>query len=219
MSKFFWPLGLFVRPDAGETRMAQTVTSGSTAERSAHALRRAAGIPDALAPAFHKAEKPSPPVAANPPPAFFPPRLQLHRRAVGEVPDALQVGDELQTGQQLARFRFSHARNRLGQLIVDLALDLVELFLAILDRKKSQPRTVGEKIAHIKDRVAAIRQPRTTQSDSSSSAKSRDYREPAPRVDEPPSLAAASKRNGVSRAELKSVLWPSDLAYQRMLRL
>ena len=85
---------------------------------------------------------------------FFAARLQLHDRVVGEVSDAFEVGDELQTGQQLARLGFRYARDGFGQLLIDLALDLVEFFLAILDGKKRQPRTIRQKVPDIEDRVA-----------------------------------------------------------------
>ena len=71
-------------------------------------------------------------------PQFFAARLQLHDRTVGEVSDALEVGDELQTGEQLARLGFAYARDGFGQLLVDLALDLIELFFAIFDGEKCQ---------------------------------------------------------------------------------
>ena len=85
---------------------------------------------------------------------FFAARLQLHGRIVGEVSDALEVGDELQTREQLTRLGFPHAGDGFGQLVINLALDLVEFFLAILDREKSQARTVLEKVPDIEYRVA-----------------------------------------------------------------
>jgi len=39
-------------------------------------------------------------------------------------------------------------------LFIDLALDLVEFFFAILDGEKGEPRAFGEKVPHIEDRVA-----------------------------------------------------------------
>jgi hypothetical protein len=39
-------------------------------------------------------------------------------------------------------------------LLVNLALDLIEFFLAIFDREKCQTRTVREKIPDIEDRIA-----------------------------------------------------------------
>jgi len=39
-------------------------------------------------------------------------------------------------------------------LLIDLALDLVEFFFAILDGEKSQARTVRQKVPDIEDRVA-----------------------------------------------------------------
>jgi hypothetical protein len=85
---------------------------------------------------------------------FLAARFELHGRTVGEVSDAFEVGDELQTREQLTRFGFAHARDGFGQLLVNLALDLVEFFLAVLDREKSQARTVGEKVPDIEDGVA-----------------------------------------------------------------
>jgi hypothetical protein len=80
--------------------------------------------------------------------------LQLHDRIVGEVSDAFEVGDELQACQQLTRLGFPYARDGFGQLLVNLALDLIEFFLAIFDREKCQTRTVREKIPDIEDRIA-----------------------------------------------------------------
>jgi len=80
--------------------------------------------------------------------------LQLHDRIVGEVSNAFEVGDELQTCQQLTRLGFPHARDGFGQLLVNLALDLIEFFLAIFDREKCQTRTIRKKIPDVEDRVA-----------------------------------------------------------------
>ena len=67
----------------------------------------------------------------------------MHYRAVGQVADAFEIGDELQAREQLTRLGFSHASDGFGELLVDLALDLVELLFAILDREKGQTRTIG----------------------------------------------------------------------------
>src|SRR5450756_959418 len=85
---------------------------------------------------------------------FLAARLQLHDRAVGEVSDAFEVGDELQTCEQLTRLGFSYAGDGFGQLLVNLALDLVEFLFAILDRQKGQARTIREKVPDIEDRIA-----------------------------------------------------------------
>src|ERR1700688_375700 len=85
---------------------------------------------------------------------FFAARLQLYDRVVGKVSNTFEVGDELQTGQQLARLGFGYASDSFGQLLIDLALDLVEFFLAIFNRKKSQARTVRQKVPDIEDRIA-----------------------------------------------------------------
>src|ERR1019366_6653236 len=74
---------------------------------------------------------------------FLASRLQLHDRTVGKVSDAFEVGDELQTREQLTRFSFAYTSDGFGQLVVNLALDLVEFFLAVFDREKGQARTVG----------------------------------------------------------------------------
>ena len=85
---------------------------------------------------------------------FFAPGLKLHHRTIGEVPDAFEIGDELQTREQFACLGFTYAGDGFGELVIDLALDLVEFLLAILDREKSQARTVGEILANIEDGVA-----------------------------------------------------------------
>ena len=85
---------------------------------------------------------------------FFAARLQVHDRAIGEVSNTFEVGDELQTRQQLTRLDFPDAGNGFGQLVINLALDLVEFFFAILDGQKCQARTVSEKVSDVEYRVA-----------------------------------------------------------------
>jgi len=84
---------------------------------------------------------------------FFTPRLQLHYRAVGKVANSFQVGDELETCQQFTGLCLAYSGDGTGQLLINLAFDLVEFLFAVLDREERQPRLIADSISNIEDRI------------------------------------------------------------------
>ena len=81
-------------------------------------------------------------------------RLHSHRDAHHEIANALQIGGALQARKQLASPRFVNAGDGSGKILVDLALDEIEFFFAILDGQESHPRVGGDEIAHVESGVA-----------------------------------------------------------------
>ena len=70
-----------------------------------------------------------------------------------EIANALKIGRRLEAGQQLTGASLIYSRDCGGQTLVDLSLDQIKLFLAILDRQKSHARGMGEKIANIEGSI------------------------------------------------------------------
>ncbi len=62
---------------------------------------------------------------------------------------------DFKAGKQLAGPRFIDARNGCRQALVDLALDQVEFFLAILDGEKGHAGRIGEQVADVEGGVAS----------------------------------------------------------------
>ena len=57
-----------------------------------------------------------------------------------QIADSFQVGNEFQAGEELAGLQFSYLGDRRGERLIDIALDLIQLFFALLHRDKGNPR-------------------------------------------------------------------------------
>src|ERR1700757_1124273 len=70
-----------------------------------------------------------------------------------EVPDPFQVGRGFQAGKQLPGSGFVHASDSGWQALVDVALDDVQLFFAILDGEEGHAGRVCEQVANVESGV------------------------------------------------------------------
>jgi hypothetical protein len=81
-------------------------------------------------------------------------RLHPLGDAHDQVADAFEIGDAFQAGQQLAGAAFVDARDSARELLIDLALNLIEFLLAIADGEERHAGRVGQQILNIEGCVA-----------------------------------------------------------------
>ncbi len=72
-----------------------------------------------------------------------------------QISDAFQIGRGFQAGEQLAGAGFVHASDGRRQALVDVALDEVQLFFAILDSEESHARRICKQVANVESGVTS----------------------------------------------------------------